>query len=63
MNDKVNVKVTKCKPGEYLRVTYFCTSCQTNSLKAGPGKNSLLGWASSVGYSVYSINLGNTERT
>ena len=38
-------KVTKCKPGEYERGTYFCGQCQNNSLQAGPVKNSLLGWA------------------
>ncbi len=37
----------KCKPGEYLRGTFICTSCQTNRLEAGPLRNSLLGWASS----------------
>ncbi|XP_063610366.1 endonuclease 8-like 3 isoform X1 [Penaeus indicus] len=40
-------KVTKCKPGEYERATFFCPSCQTNTLKSSkklPTKNSLLGW-------------------
>nr|ALS04206.1 endonuclease 8-like 3 [Acartia pacifica] len=41
-------KVTKCKPGEYERGTYFCAQCQDNSLRSGPCKNSLLGWASGV---------------
>ena len=40
-------KVTKCKPGEYQRGTYFCAACQDNSLRSGPVKNSLLGWAKS----------------
>jgi len=40
-------KVVKCKPGEYERGTYFCPKCQTNALdRAGPSKNSLLGWTS-----------------
>jgi len=38
-------KVTKCKPGEYERGTYFCRVCQNNNLKSGPCKGSLLGWA------------------
>ena len=40
-------KVTKCKPGEYQRGTYFCGSCQDNNLTVGPARttNSLLGWA------------------
>jgi len=38
-------RVTKCKPGEYERGTYFCAMCQDNSLASGPGKNSLLAWA------------------
>ena len=42
-----NGKVTKCKPGEYERGTYFCPVCQDNSLRSGPRKNSLLGWAQS----------------
>jgi len=41
-------KVTKCKPGEYERGTYFCAVCQDNSMKAGPSKNSLLGWTTGV---------------
>ncbi len=40
-------KVTKCKPGEYQRGTYFCPQCQDNSLRSGPTKGSLLGWAKS----------------
>jgi len=40
-------KVTKCKPGEYQRGTYFCAVCQDNSLRSGPVKNSLIGWAKS----------------
>jgi hypothetical protein len=43
----MSVQVMKCKPGEYLRGTFICTSCQTNRLEAGPLRNSLLGWASS----------------
>ena len=39
-----SVKVTKCKPGEYERGTYFCGSCQTNSLESGPSTNSIIGW-------------------
>ena len=42
-------KVTKCKPGEYQRGTYFCPQCQDNSLRAGPTKGSLLGWAKTGG--------------
>ena len=40
-------RVTKCKPGEYQRGTYFCAACQDNNLTAGPARtsNSLLGWA------------------
>jgi len=38
-------KVTKCKPGEYERGTYFCSRCQNNDLRSGPSKNSVLGWA------------------
>jgi len=42
-----NGRVTKCKPGEYERGTYFCAHCQNNALHAaGPSKNSLLGWTS-----------------
>jgi len=41
-------KVTKCKPGEYERGTYFCPHCQDNSLQNGPSKNSLIGWTSTV---------------
>jgi endonuclease VIII-like 3 len=41
-------RVTKCKPGEYERGTYFCAVCQDNSMKAGPSKNSLIGWTSGV---------------
>ena len=37
-------KVTRCKPGEYQRGTYFCQACQDNSLRSGQGRNSLLGW-------------------
>ena len=37
--------VTRCKPGEYQRGTYFCAACQTNALGGGPSRNSLLGWA------------------
>ncbi|XP_042876877.1 endonuclease 8-like 3 [Penaeus japonicus] len=40
-------KVTKCKPGEYERATFFCAPCQTNTLRSEkklPTKNSLLGW-------------------
>jgi len=44
-------RVTKCKPGEYERGTYFCEKCQDNSLTAGPSKNSLLGW----------VKLGNAD--
>ena len=40
-----NSKVTKCKPGEYQRGTYFCPRCQDNSLRSLPTKGSLLGWA------------------
>ena len=50
MGLKCYFKVTKCKPGEYERGTYFCEVCQDNSLKAGPCKNSLLGWTSGVSY-------------
>ena len=39
-----SVQVTKCKPGEYERGTYFCGSCQTNSLESGPSTNSIIGW-------------------
>jgi len=41
-------KVTKCKPGEYLRGTYFCPLCQDNSLRSGQARNSLLGWVRTV---------------
>ena len=37
--------VTRCKPGEYERGTYFCAACQTNALGGGPSRNSLLSWA------------------
>jgi len=38
-------RVTKCKPGEYKRGTYFCPTCQTNNIKRPrPTPNSLLGW-------------------
>ena len=47
--------MTKCKPGEYERGTYFCGQCQDNSLKTGPCKNSLIGWASGV--SSFSLSL------
>ena len=42
-------KVTKCKPGEYERGTYFCASCQDNRLRRGQGRSrsSLLGWVRS----------------
>jgi len=42
-------RVTKCKPGEYQRGTYFCPRCQDNRLRSGPTKGSLLGWAKSGG--------------
>jgi len=42
-------KVTKCKPGEYERGTYFCAVCQDNSLGSGRGRarSNLLGWVRS----------------
>ena len=45
--NSIYFQVSKCKPGEYERGTYFCGSCQTNSLEAGPSTNSILGWVSS----------------
>ncbi|XP_071512782.1 endonuclease 8-like 3 isoform X1 [Panulirus ornatus] len=40
-------KIITCKPGEYERLTFYCSACQTNTLKSPkklPTKNSLLGW-------------------
>nr|CAD7256090.1 unnamed protein product [Timema shepardi] len=37
-------RVTVCKPGELKRVTYFCASCQTNSVTNLPSTGSLLGF-------------------
>nr|CAD7400211.1 unnamed protein product [Timema poppensis] len=37
-------RVTVCKPGELKRITYFCASCQTNSVTNLPSTGSLLGF-------------------
>nr|CAD7587254.1 unnamed protein product [Timema genevievae] len=37
-------RVTVCKPGELKRITYFCASCQTNSVSNLPSTGSLLGF-------------------
>lgn len=40
-------KLMQCRIGENERLTFFCTSCQTNTLRL-PSKNSLLGWVYNV---------------
>lgn len=44
-------KITKCKVGEQARLTFFCRSCQTNTIrtvKKFAKRNSLLGWVDTV---------------
>ncbi|XP_050735454.1 endonuclease 8-like 3 isoform X2 [Eriocheir sinensis] len=40
-------KLMQCRIGENERLTFFCASCQTNTLRL-PSKNSLLGWVYNV---------------